>query len=102
MNQIQIITTMDDLKSVLTSIFGQIPAAQLPKEVIEIEILKRKEYLTTEEVEKVYPLKASTLCKRRVNGEGPAYSKDGANVVYSHTAIRQYLESRRQKTHDQP
>lgn len=102
MDQIQIITTRDDLASVLTSIFGQMPAVQLPKEVIEIEVLKRKEYLTTEEVEKVYPLNAHTLRKRRVNGEGPAYSKDGANVLYSHAAIRKYIESRRQKTNDQP
>lgn len=102
MEQIQIITTPDHLKSVLTSLLGQLPAAQMPKEVIELEVLKRKEYLTTEEVEKVYPLNAHTLRKLRMNGAGPAYSKDGAKVVYSSKSIRTYLESRRQKTNDQP
>ena len=77
-------------------------SAAMPPEVVELEKLKRKEYLTTNEVEKLYPLNANTLRKRRTNGEGPAYSKDGDNVVYSQAAIRKYLESRRQKTHDQP
>lgn len=102
MNQIQIITTTDQLKDVFSSLLVQLPAAQLPPEVVELELLRRKEYLTTDEVEKIYPLKANTLRKRRMNGEGPAYSKDGTNVVYSHTAIRKYLEARRQKTDDQP
>jgi hypothetical protein len=69
---------------------------------VELEMLRRKEYLTTKEVEKIYPLKANTLRKRRMTGEGPAYSMDGSHVVYTHVAIRKYLESRKQKTHDQP
>ncbi|MDL2279036.1 helix-turn-helix domain-containing protein [Desulfovibrio sp. OttesenSCG-928-G11] len=99
---IQIITTPAELEKVLSGLLSRLPAAQFPAEVLELELLRRKEYLTTEEVEKLYPLKANTLRKRRVNGEGPAYTKDGANVVYSQAAIRKYLESRRQKTHDQP
>ena len=102
MHQIQIITTDEQLKEVLTSLLGQLPAAQFPPEVLELEKLKRKEYLTDREVEKLYPLKANTLRKRRMNGEGPAYTKDGTSVVYSHASIRNYLESRRQKTYDQP
>jgi hypothetical protein len=102
MNQIQIITTPDQLKDVFSALLAQLPAAQMPASVVEVELLKRREYLTTEEVEKVYPLKASTLRKHRVNGTGPAYSKDGDKVTYSHAAIRKYLESRRQKTNDQP
>jgi len=102
MNQIQIITTADQLKDVLASLLGQLPTVHLPPEVVELELLSRKEYLTTEEVEKLYPLKANTLRKRRMNGEGPAYTKDGDKVVYSRTAIRKYLESRRQRTNDQP
>ena len=67
-----------------------------------MERLRRKEYLTTEEVETVYGLNAQTLRKRRMLGEGPAYIKDGQKVLYSHTAVKSYLESRRQKTYDQP
>lgn len=100
--QIQIITTPDNLKAVLASLMSERPSVQLPPEVVELEVLKRREYLTTDEVEKVYPLNAHTLRKRRMNGEGPAYSKDGAVIVYSHESIRKYLESRRQKTNDQP
>jgi len=100
--QIQIITTPDSLKAVLTSLLGELPSAQLSPAVVELEVLKRKEYLTTEEVGKLYPLNPNTLRKRRMNGEGPAYSKDGANIVYSHASIKKYLESRRQKTNDQP
>lgn len=100
--QIQIITTPDSLKAVLASLIGECPSVQLPPEVVELEVLKRREYLTTEEVGKLYPLNPHTLRKRRMNGEGPAYSKDGATVVYSHASIKKYLESRRQKTNDQP
>lgn len=100
--QIQIITTPDNLKAVLASLIGECPSVQLPPEVVELEVLKRREYLTTEEVGKLYPLNPHTLRKRRMNGEGPAYSKDGATVVYSHASIKKYLESRRQKTNDQP
>jgi hypothetical protein len=77
-------------------------AGTMPPEVLALEILKRKETLTTEEVETLYGLNANTLRKRRLNGEGPAYSKHGDRVLYTHVAVKKYLESRRQKTHDQP
>jgi len=76
--------------------------AAMPPEVVEMEKLKRKETLTTEEVEQLYGLNASTLRKLRVNGKGPAYLKYGDRVLYTHPAIRKDLESRRQKTNDQP
>lgn len=100
MSQTLIVTTPDQLKDVLASIIGQIPAAQIPAAVVEIEVLKRKEWLTPDEVVKVYPLNANTMAKDRANGKGPAFSKLGEKVVYSHTAIRKYLESRRQKTYE--
>ena len=102
MSQIQIITTPDQLKDILLSVLSQLPITYLPPEVVKLEVLRRREYLTTEEVPELYPLNANTLRKRRMNGEGPAYSKDGDKVIYTHTAIKKYLESRRQKTHDQP
>ncbi len=102
MNQIQIITTNDQLKDVLASLLSQLSTVQLPPEVVVLEKLKRKETLTTEEVELLYGLKANTLRKRRMNGEGPAYVKDGDKILYTHSAVKKYLDSRRQKTHDQP
>lgn len=104
MNQIQIITTNDQLLAVLVSLIGQLPAqlTAIPDDVAELERLKRKEYLTETEVEKLFGLKKATLRKRRLNGDGPAYSKDGERVLYSRRLVEQYLDSRRQKTHDQP
>lgn len=96
-----IVTTTEDLSAILRGILTPcLPA--LPPEVVELETLKRKETLTTEEVEKLYGLKANTLRKQRVTGEGPSYSKVGERVLYTHVAIKKFLDSRRQKTYDQP
>ena len=74
----------------------------IPEEARELEVLKRKETLTTEEVAKLYGLNVSTLCKWRTNGEGPSYVKSGDRVFYTHLAVKKYLEARMQKTIDQP
>jgi ribosomal protein S3AE len=102
MSQTFIMTTEEQLQKIIGNILTSCSIAQMPSEVVELEKLLRKEYLTTEEVEKIYPLKGNTLRKDRINGKGPAFSKLGDKVVYSQVAIRKYLESRRQKTHDQP
>lgn len=60
--------------------------------------LKRKEYLTPEEVETVYSLKATTLANKRMRGIGPSYSKDGEKVLYAQSSIRLYLEKRTIRT----
>ena len=104
MNQIQIITDPDQLLSVLASLMERMPVrfGVIPDDILELQRLKHKEYLTETEVEKLFGLKKATLRKRRFNGEGPAYSKDGERVLYSRRKVEQYLEARRQKTHDQP
>jgi DNA polymerase III alpha subunit (gram-positive type) len=96
-----IVTTREDLAAVMAELMPA-QAAPMPPEVVKLEKLKRKEYLTTEEVESVYGLNAQTLRKRRMQGEGPGYIKDGQKVLYAHAAVKAYLESRRQKTYDQP
>lgn len=101
MNQ-PIITTTEQLKEVLLPLVSKLQKPQLPPEAAELEVLRRKEYLTTEEVEKLYQLNANTLRKGRGDGKGPAYSKVGNKVLYSQLAVKKYLESRRQKTNDQP
>jgi len=95
-----IVTTPEDLRAIIAELMPS--PTIMPPEVIELEVLKRREWLTTEEVAKLYPLNANTLRSQRVKGDGPAYSKSGDRVLYSQTAIRKYLESRRQKTNDQP
>ena len=66
--------------------------------VAEIEKLKRREYLSPEEVELVYGLKVSTLANKRMKAQGPGYIKDGEKILYKQQAVRQYLESRAVKT----
>ena len=102
MSQITVITPDQVYQIVSDAVRDCMPAGAMPEDVAELERLKRKEYLTEGEVEKLFGLKASTLRKRRLNGEGPSYSKDGERVLYSRRKVEQYLESRRQKTHDQP
>lgn len=66
--------------------------------VAQIEKLKRREYLSPEEVELVYGLKASTLANKRMKAHGPEYIKDGEKILYKQQAVRAYLESRAVKT----
>lgn len=99
------IATLDQVQEALRIVMAEListQASSMTPEVVELEKLKRKEALTTEEVALLYGLNANTLRKRRMNGEGPAYSKDGDKVLYTHSAVKKYLDSRRQKTHDQP
>ena len=102
MSQITVMTPDQVFQIVSAAVRDCMPAGALPEDIVELERLKRKEYLTEVEVEKLFGLKAATLRKRRLNGEGPSYSKDGERVLYSRRLVEQYLESRRQKTHDQP
>jgi len=92
--------SLEDLAAMLVKLMGK--PQGMPPEVLELEKLKRRETLTTKDVETLYGINVNTLCKYRSNGEGPAYIKDGEKVLYTHAAVKKYLESRRQKTHDQP
>ena len=92
---VQLVTTIEELRTVMASL-------QVPPEVVELEVLMRRKYLTTEEVEKLYPLKASSLKKMRTDGKGPEYIRDGERVLYTHEAIQKYLEAGRQKTLNRP
>jgi len=66
--------------------------------VVQLEKLKRKEYLTPDEVEIVYGLKAATLANKRTKSQGPEYIKDGERILYRQQAVRAYLESRAIRT----
>jgi hypothetical protein len=65
---------------------------------IVVERLKRREYLTPEEVEAVYGLKAVTLANKRSKAQGPEYIKDGDKILYRQQAIKTYLDARTIKT----
>jgi len=68
--------------------------------IAEVERLKRREYLTPEEVEIVYGLKVVTLANKRSKAQGPEYVKDGDRILYKQQAIKKYLESRIVRTRD--
>lgn len=66
--------------------------------VAQMEKLKRREYLTPEEVEVLYGLKAVTLANKRMKAQGPEYIKDGEKILYKQKAIKEYLDSRTVRT----
>ncbi len=100
MSETIIVTTRAILEEIVVSAVQSIKPAELPFEAVELERLKRKEYLTPDEVEKIFGLNANTLRKRRVEGTGPEYSKDGDRVLYARRVVERYLEQRRQKTYE--
>lgn len=66
--------------------------------VVELETLKAKDYLSPDEVEKIFPLPVSTLEKLRKDGKGPKWIKRGRKVFYRPNDVRSYLNSHRQMT----
>jgi hypothetical protein len=66
--------------------------------IAQVERLKRREYLTPEEVETVYGLKAVTLANKRSKAQGPEYIKDGEKILYRQQAIKAYLDAKTIRT----
>lgn len=64
----------------------------------QIERLKRREYLTAEEVELIYGLNPATLANKRSKAQGPEYIKDGDKILYKQQAVRTYLETKTIRT----
>lgn len=62
--------------------------------VAELEMLRRKKILTSEEVEQLYNIKTGTLRNMRTQGRGPRYIMYGSKVLYRHQDIENYLETR--------
>lgn len=100
MSQSVLLVTREDLAAIIMPMMQSLH--QMTPEVARLEMLKRKETLDTQEVQDLYGINANTLRKMRTTGIGPAYSKLGDRVVYTHTALKRYLDATRQKTHDQP
>ena len=91
--------TKEDIMGNLQSAFERL-LAPITDSIGQIERLKRREYLTPEEVEWVYGLKPSTLANRRTKAKGPEYVKVGEKILYKQKAIRAYLEAREVRTTD--
>jgi len=75
--------------------------APLFERAADLEALRRKLSLTSDEVERLYGLKSTTLKTWRCNGRGPAYIKDGGVVLYDQRDLLAFLEARRVRTGEQ-
>lgn len=80
------------LKSVLRDLLE--PAARL-------EVLRRKELLTDDEVEDLYGINAGTLGNMRREGRGPKCIRMGKTVRYRHQDLEHYIAARQVRTYDQ-
>lgn len=100
MSQAVIVTTREDLAMVLADLMPMTMA--LPPDVVDLEILKRKELLTPDEVEQLYGLNARTMANKRGHGRGPSYIQEyrGGPVFYEHGAIRDYIRLCRRKSYE--
>ncbi len=70
--------------------------------IAQIERLKRKAYLTPEEVEIVFGLKATTLANKRSKAQGPEYIKDGDRIFYRPQTVSAYLDAKTIRTRNSP
>lgn len=59
--------------------------------VVEIECLKRKDYLTPKEIKKLYGITPKTLANKRSLSTGPKYIKEGKTILYPHKDLKRYL-----------
>lgn len=73
----------------------------LPKLLVpaaKLEELKRKEFLTEQEVGTLYSISPASIRSERSRGLGPAYIKDGRRVLYPRQELEKYFEMRIVKT----
>lgn len=50
---------------------------------------------------RVVGVPVSTLQRKRVDGKGPVYIKDGAKVLYARKDLDRYMAARKVKTYEQ-
>lgn len=65
--------------------------APVAETICEMERIRRKEYLTEKEVEKLFSLSAATLKTQRSRGGGPLFIKVGTRILYPRNALGTYL-----------
>lgn len=65
MSQTVIVTTPDEIRSIIRAELAQAKAAELPQEAAELEKLRRKIELRPAEVEKLYGYSIGTLANWR-------------------------------------
>ena len=98
---------MDLVRGLLKPIIQEAVSEELkqvsgpPAEIVELELLKHKEYLSARELQKLYGLNHNTLRGWRSQGRGPTYSRDGDLILYKRTDVESYLKSNKVRTYDQ-
>ena len=65
--------------------------APVAETICEMERIRRKEYLTDKEVEKLFSLSAATLKTQRSRGGGPKYIKQGTRILYNRKELIAYF-----------
>lgn len=66
-----------------------------------LEDLRRKELLSSQDVEELYGLNSGTLRNWRAKGLGPKFSRFGQLVFYKHQDLQTFIAAHQVRTYDQ-
>ena len=75
-----------DLKKAIAETLEKL-LAPVAEAICEMEMIRRKEYLTEREAALLFSLSAATLKTLRSRGGGPAYLKIGSKVLYPRQSL---------------
>lgn len=64
----------------------------------DLEALRRKALLSTEEASRLYGVSCRTLAGWRCEGRGPRYVQDGKLVRYRHQDLEAYFDANLKRT----
>ena len=69
--------------------------------LVELAAFPHREYLDEKAASFYCSPPVSTLPRKRVDGKGPVYIKDGAKVLYARKDLDRYMAARKVKTYEQ-
>lgn len=75
--------------------------SELLTPAVRLESLRRKELLSSQEVEALYGLNSGTLRNWRYKGVGPKFSQIGQLVFYKHQDLQNFIAAHQVRTYDQ-
>ncbi|OEU67898.1 MAG: hypothetical protein BA863_07460 [Desulfovibrio sp. S3730MH75] len=92
---------VEDAKSIVRAAMKDVFTESLQKSfepVVEIEKMKRRMAVTTQELSVLIGVPVGTLNNWRSAKKGPEYSKEGSKIMYPVKAIKLWLEQTGRKT----